>query len=202
MRHSPPSIFLTPPPSRCNIVPAISYPIQPDLCAARKIILPVCISVWNDRTVAGEDDVRQTRQASVLRGAAKNSMHGRLLVLLAVMACGTSACGFFWQRIAAEKAPDQKKEAVVWELKGFPDSIVRVTLRSPSGEEILVKDPEERIPKLAKIAWTKDSKVFLARVFCGGGDFIFAYDTTDRKRVDPALLPEELQQLRDAPRID
>src|SRR6266850_3184656 len=69
------------------------------------------------------------------------------------------------------------RRRVVWELKHLPDSVLSITLKTSTGEETLLKDGTERVLKSAKIAWTKDSNIFAVRVFCGGEDLIFAYDT-------------------------
>jgi hypothetical protein len=119
-------------------------------------------------------------------------MRTRLLLFLTLVTISESACAF-WKPIASVKAFDGKKEVIVWELKDLPDSVVSITLETSTGEETVLKDGSERVVQSAKIGWTKDSNVFVVRVFCAGEDLIFAYDTQARRSLDVKSVRESLQ---------
>jgi len=85
-----------------------------------------------------------------------------------------------WEPIASAKASEGEKEAIVWELKDFPDSVVSITLKTSTGQETLLRNGTEKVVKSARIAWTKDSNVFIARVFCGGEDLPMTPNLADR----------------------
>ena len=131
-------------------------------------------------------------------------MRIRILVVLIMLGIIESACAV-WKPIASAEASDGKKTAIVWELKDLPDSVVSITLKTSTDEETLLKDGIERVVKSAEIVWTKDSNIFAVRVFCGGEDLIFAYDTKSRRSLDVKAVREgfedepDLIELVDAP---
>jgi len=90
---------------------------------------------------------------------------------------GLASCSF-GTTIGRAQSPDKTKEVSVYELKGFPDSLIRVKLKTPAGEQLVLRDEEERGINETRIAWSKDSRFFVVRVFCGGDDLIYAYDTS------------------------
>jgi hypothetical protein len=119
-----------------------------------------------------------------------------LLSLIFVVALNVSGC-LSRQPIATQKSPDGMMEVNVAEVKAIPDSTIEITLKTGTGDLQVLEDPTERVVREARVLWSTDSKIFIVRVFSGGEDLIFAYDTRARHQIQLPLLLAELKDQQD-----
>jgi hypothetical protein len=117
--------------------------------------------------------------------------------LLTIIGVATSGC--LPSRILTTlRSPDAQKEVGILEIKGFPDSTITITMKTASRQETLLADDSDRSPKQARIVWTGDSRIIVARIFCAGEDLIFAYDTLRQRKIQLPFLITKLGDEQDA----
>jgi hypothetical protein len=125
----------------------------------------------------------------------------RMLLLWLTILLGLVSCAID-RTIARQESPDKTKEVIVYQINGGPDSTIRVKMKTASGVELVLKDNEERTGvREARIEWSKDSRFFVVRVFCGSGDLIFPYDTSSHRWIQLSLVKAALANEHDLIRL-